>query len=171
MCGGEAMRGHLVTVLGAAAAVIVGGCGGDNPGGVGTAMDFAVASAPDLGPIENDGGGFNAVCAPPRGVTSVCNDPKSIVRLVARLGVGVDAAEGELVINMNHYRLGDGINGGVAHVSTSKPSVALGPGKMAQVDFDMCAGGDMWSEENCEFWLWGFIDTNGNGELDAGEPA
>ena len=72
---------------------------------------------------------------------------------------------------MNHYRLGNGANGGVGHTLATKAGVKLGAGKMAQLDLDMCAGGDMWSEENCEFWLYGFIDGNGNRELEAGEPA
>lgn len=101
---------------------------------------------------------------------SVCGTA-AIVRVHVALGAGVPSASGKLVLRLNHYRLGSGSSGGVGHTEKVLPAATLAPGGAIDAEFDMCSGGAMWSEENCEFNLVGFVDTNGNGALDPGEPA
>ena len=125
------------------------------------ARDLAVA--PDLA-------GDPSACAP-TGLSSACGREQSIVRSLIRLGDGMPDSAGEVVVNLNHYRLGGGASGGVAHWGTTASAATVRAATPLQADLDMCAGGDMWSEENCEFWLWAFVDKNGNAGLDAGEPA
>ena len=60
---------------------------------------------------------------------------------------------------------------GFPHADGTASGVTMGPDTPAELAFDFCVGGEMWSEENCEYNLWAFLDQNGNGTLDAGEPA
>ena len=56
--------------------------------------------------------------------------------------------------------LGQGSTGGLFHTSTSSPVVTVGPDTPTEIHFDFCQGGEMWSEDNCGFNLWGFVDLN-----------
>lgn len=159
--------GQLGLLAGIAVLVVLDGCGGTT-GGDGAA-DLAVAR--DLLPGGGDGGVVAPTCAAAKGVVSACNKEQSIVRVVVRLGDGMPDATGDVLLVLNHYRLGAGAQGGVGHTIKAKGGVTIGAATSAQIDFDMCEGGEMWSEENCEFWLYGFIDTNGNKGPDVGEPA
>lgn len=161
----------VFTLVFLAGAVGAPGCGSSGGGPTGTSGDLAQAGAADLVTEALDGGTFTPSCTAPKGVTSDCGDDTSIVRVVAHLPRGGTAREGDLVLALNHYRLGDGALGGVGHTGTSRAGIKLDPGASLQLDLDMCAGGDMWSEENCEFWLIGFLDLDGSGTLDQGEPA
>ncbi len=113
--------------------------------------------------------GFSPTCSG-TGVSS-CNKPQSIVRVVSKLGANMKDVTGDLVVNLAHYRLGQGSTGGYPHNGTTKSGVTVGTNTPVEVDFDMCTGGEMWSEENCEFNLFGFVDVNKNGTLEQGEPA
>ncbi len=113
--------------------------------------------------------GSTAMCtiAP---VASPCGAAASI-RVTARLGAGMAPAMGNLVVNIAHLRLGMSTSGGVPHTGGTRAGVTVSPTASAETAFDFCAGGEMWSEGNCEYNLWGFIDRNANRMLDAGEPA
>jgi hypothetical protein len=125
-----------------------------------------VPSNPDTGPADT---GTAPTCGP-TAVTSTCG-PAGVVRVAVQLGAGMANMTGTLVVNLNHYRLGSGATGGVPHTGTMQASFAASATMPGTIAFDMCVGGTMWSEDNCEFNLWGFLDRNGNGMLDAGEPA
>jgi hypothetical protein len=123
-------------------------------------------SAGDAG-AASDGG--NSRCVP--ATTDGLCGAKGMVRVVTSLGAGMPDATGTLVLHFDHYRLGMGSNGGVPHVAATYPAVPLSAASPVQVEFDHCLGGEMWSEENCEYNLWAFLDLDGDGALDAGEPA
>jgi hypothetical protein len=133
-------------------------------GDTGTNKDASTDSSPG-----NDAS-FQPTCGT-ASLTSSCGKPASIIRTVVKLGANMADTSGTLVVDMNHYRLGSGATGGVAHVQATKPSVTVGTTTTTELDFDMCPGGEMWSEDNCEFWVYAFIDKNNNKTLDPGEPA
>jgi hypothetical protein len=122
----------------------------------------------DTGPPGVDSGSTPASCTAPR-VTSSCG-PNAVVRVVATLPATAPAANGQLVGLLNHLRLGNGAAGGVPHTAGAQ-SVTLAPGGSSELQFDFCAGGEMWSEENCEYVLIVFVDANGNMTPDPGEPS
>jgi hypothetical protein len=137
----------------------------------GSSMDSGgmqdTGSGNDSGMMGNDGG-FNPSCSGTG--TSACGKPQSIMRVVTKLGGMLPDATGDVVVMMTHYRLGSGSTGGVFHTMATKTGT-VGVNTTLEVDFDMCAGGEMWSEENCEFNLWAFVDKNKNQLPDQGEPA
>jgi hypothetical protein len=144
-----------------------GGGGGQDTGTMDSGGNPDTGMGTDSG--SDSGTGFNPSCT--GSANSACGKPQSIVRVVAKLGGGLPDASGNLVVNLAHLRLGSGASGGVAHTTGTKANTTVGANTLVEVDFDMCAGGEMWSEENCEFNLWGFVDKNKNGTLDANEPA
>lgn len=86
-----------------------------------------------------------------------------------------DVTEGDLVVVLTHSNLGNAEAGGYLHTATAAAGVdlALEPADFA---FDMCAGGEMFSEENCAYNLVAILDQNGNNGPnnfvpDPGEPA
>ena len=184
------MRVLFACLLACGAAAATASCGGDdssqqtsgndagdrpdtsttNPDGS-SAMD---SSSPDTSTPMDSGSaqdsGFVPTCSAPS-VKSSCSNPLSIVTAVVELGGGMMDATGNLVVSLNHYRLGSGATGGVYHISTTKNAVTVGSSKPVEVQFDMCLGGEMWSEDNCEFNLFAYVDVNKNGMLDSGEPA
>jgi hypothetical protein len=139
----------------------------DSGGGDDTGPGGDDSSVADTG---GDGGGFNPTCSP-ASVQSACGKPDSIVRVVAKLGNALSDASGTLRVHLNHYRLGSAGTGGVPHTEGSKANVTVGPSKEVEVQFDMCTGGEMWSEDNCEFNLVAWVDKNNDNVIDSGEPA
>jgi len=106
----------------------------------------------------------------PATITSTCG-PNGVVRVVVKLGAGMPDAAGALVVKLHHLRLGSASTGGVYHTDKTVPATTVSASTGVDVEFDFCAGGAMWSEDNCEFNLFAYVDKNGNGALDAGEPA
>jgi len=146
------------------AALDAGGPGGDAGGG------DAGGGDDDAGGGGEDDAGTVAMECSSTTMRSPCGD-QSIVRVVAALGAGMGDMTGDLVVNLHHYRLGMGSSGGVIHTRAEETGVSIGPSTPAEVHFDHCDGGEMWSEDNCEYNLWVYLDTNGNDTLDPGEPA
>ncbi|MCO4772990.1 MAG: hypothetical protein KDA24_23355 [Deltaproteobacteria bacterium] len=112
-------------------------------------------------------------CGPP--MQGACDNEASIVRGTVRLGeslIGEDP-EGDLIISLTHLRLGGGAGGGFFHAQTVIEDVDLSAGPVP-FQLDMCSGGAMYSEENCEYNLIAVLDRNGNGSgaitPDDGEP-
>jgi hypothetical protein len=108
-------------------------------------------------------------CSAPT-ISSSCQ-PEGVIRVVVRLGAGMADASGSVQLVLAHEMLGQGSTGGLFHTSTSSPIVTVGANTPTEIQFDFCQGGEMWSEDNCGFNLWGFVDVNGNTSLDPGEPA
>ena len=123
----------------------------------------------DSGMMGTDSGTPGGSCAAPM-VTSVCL-PQAVVRVRALLGAGMASMTGTLRANLYHMNLGGGASGGFRHTGGSRAGVTISDTTAAEVHFDMCAEGEMWSEENCGYNLWVYLDRNGNSALDAGEPA
>jgi hypothetical protein len=134
------------------------GTGGDGNGNTDT------GTGNDSG-TGGDSGGGSCVAA---NLTSACGYPQSIVRALVTNTLA--SATGTLRVGINHYRLGSGASGGVPHVETAMANATVGS-MATQVNFDMCSNGEMWSEEDCEFSLWAYVDKNNNMQLDQGEPA
>ncbi len=88
-----------------------------------------------------------------------------------------DSTSGNLVIGLTHYRLGSGDTGGAYHTHAVVSGVDLAAGATREFSLDMCGGGGMWSEDNCEYQLIAILDQNGNNESgfnmipDPGEPS
>ena len=118
---------------------------------------------------DNGDGGFNPTCMGTG--TSACGKPQSIVRVVAKLGQGMPDMKGNVVATLSAYRQGMGSMGGVWHTNATTKDAMIGANTTAEVVVDMCAGGEAFSEENCEYNLWVFVDKNVNGVVDQGEPA
>ena len=136
-----------------------GAVGGTSMGGAGTTVATGKAGA----------GGGSAACSPPS-ISSTCA-PEAVIRVIVRLGAGIAPASGRLIVKLSHLRLGMGTSGGLAHTATWLEGATLSETDDTEVHFDMCAGGEMWSEDNCEFNLHGWLDTSPNGFPDPGEPA
>lgn len=68
---------------------------------------------------------------------------------------------GDLQIILTHSNLGGAEGGGFLHTATTVPNVDLADGPV-DFAFDMCAGGEMFSEENCAYNLIAILDQNGN---------
>jgi len=139
---------------------------------------FDAGPARDAGSTSTDAGMTVPVDAGP--TPTACREPaaaglcgtRGIVRLLAQLPAGALPATGTLMANMNHFRLGSATTGGVPHITGARgPTVTLAPGGAAEIQFDLCTAGEMWSEENCEFSSLVWVDTNGNSTVDPGEPA
>jgi hypothetical protein len=111
--------------------------------------------------------GSSGACDPPM-TRSICGNENSIVRGTATVGDGAPTS-GALMIALTHQYLGDGAAGGIYHAAISVPDVDFTAGPVP-FELDMCLGGEMWSEENCEFQIAVTLDVNGNGVVDAGEP-
>lgn len=67
-----------------------------------------------------------------------------------------------------HHRLGLGSEGGYDHSHVNIPDVDLADGPV-EFALDMCQGGEMWSEDACEFNVIAVLDTNGNNTAPAEE--
>ncbi len=94
---------------------------------------------------------------------SVCDNDASIIRGEVRLAPEMQAAEGDLVVALLHRRYGSPDVGGHPHAVTRRPGISLGPDEPFAFEIDMCdANATMWSEENCEYNLVVWLDTNGN---------
>ncbi|MGF1467058.1 MAG: hypothetical protein ACFCGT_13075 [Sandaracinaceae bacterium] len=135
------------------------------------APDDGPAADPDLGPPGVDAGRDPSACEPAQ-VSGDCG-PQGIVR--TRITLTEEAQQtitAPIVVNFFHYRLGQGAAGGVPHwTARSAGAVDLEPGVPVEIHFDHCRGGEMWSEDNCEYNLWAFADLNNDGALQVGEPA
>ncbi|HWB74358.1 MAG TPA: hypothetical protein VG755_05370 [Nannocystaceae bacterium] len=127
------------------------------------------ATSSDSGVAESSEGttGNATVCDPPL-TQSACGNPNSIVRGTATVGDGAPTT-GTLLLALTHQYLGDGASGGIYHISATIPAVDFAAGPVP-FELDMCAGGEMWSEENCEFQISVALDANDNGVIDAGDP-
>jgi hypothetical protein len=139
-----------------------------NDGGKDGAVD--TGSDGSSGNDSGGDGGFNPTCGT-TSLNSTCSNQASIVQTVAKLGNGLADQTGTLTIHLNHYRLGNGSTGGVPHTQATKASVTVGTTTTATLDVDMCTGSAMWNEDDCEFYVSEFLDKNGNGTIDPGEPA
>lgn len=143
--------------------------GGDRDGGPMPMVDAGPGGA-DSGPMPRVDAG-----PPPAGgcATSTLGSPcgpQGVLRVAARLGAGMPSMSGTLDIRLSHYRLGEGASGGIPHTGTTS-AASMSASADTQVAFDLCTGGEMWSEDNCEYNLWGFLDLNSNTVVDPGEPA
>jgi len=125
----------------------------------------------DMGDDDDDDGGDppEGDCSPTT-VRSPCDHEASIIRVRAALGEGMEETTGQLVANFFHYRLGGGSQGGVPH-NSGVTDVTISPTRFAEVHWDHCTNGEMWSEENCEYNLWVFLDLDRDLMLDPGEAA
>jgi hypothetical protein len=129
----------------------------------------------DPGPGDTDpADDYVPECAPPD--ASTCREQGSLLRGTVRLPAGFDGpARGDLMVAVTHYRLGDGDYGGVPHYGAVIEDVDLSEGPV-EWTFDMCLGGAMWSEENCEYNLVAVLDGGGDNDPynvlpETGEPS
>jgi hypothetical protein len=152
-------------------AVALTGCGNDrDPGdddddaaadGDADSDSDADADADADGDADADADGdADPVCGEPA-IESICGNDASIVMGMARAGDGIEETQGQLVVVLNHYRLGDGIAGGVAHSGAVVPDSDIA-GAGAAFEFDMCDASAMWTEDNCEYNLIAFLDLDGD---------
>jgi hypothetical protein len=150
------------------AATTPGASSGTSPAessGDGAAASSESGIAESSGESGTTGGA--AVCDAP--VTqSACGNPNSIVRGTVTVGDGAPTT-GSLIVSLTHQYLGDGASGGIAHMAGTIPDVDFTAGPVP-FELDMCVGGEMWSEENCEFQIAVTLDANDNGIVDAGDP-
>lgn len=142
------------------------------PGG-----DSGMMMGTDSGPGTDSGMMMGTDSGPPPGgdcsapmLSSGCG-PQAVVRVRAVLGAGMGSMTGNLVANLHHLYLGGGVTGGFFHTNGTRTGATISESTAAEVHFDLCAGGEMWSEENCGYNLWVYLDRNGNSALDSGEPA
>jgi hypothetical protein len=163
-CGDDPPRSHGNDGGDGGQGAVGGGNGGGNGGSAVGGMGNGGMGNGGMGA----GGSGPGTCSGAQ-IPSGCGKPQSVVRVLATLGSG--SASGPLRVTLAHLRLGNAGTGGVYHTDASSAPVTLGGGESTELQFDMCSGGEMWSEDNCEFNLWGYIDANGNGVLDVGEPA
>jgi hypothetical protein len=157
-------------------ALAIAGCGDDagsgstdGSGPAGPGSGGSEGGAGPAGPGRGGGatasssgtGGSTATCSAPP--ASSCNKTGSIVRGQVSLAPGLQptSTAGSLSISLSHYRLGNGSSGGVPHAGIQMPNVDLAQGPV-EFALDMCTGGEMWSEDNCEFNVIAILDTNGN---------
>jgi hypothetical protein len=159
------IRSHALGLIAAFSAIVA--CSSDKKKPPGTEQPI---TTPD-GAIANDDAGAGWVPTCMGTATSLCGKPQSIVRVVAKLGDGMPDETANVVVTQSLYRLGMGSSGGVWHTSGTTKGAKIGATTPVEVIFDMCAGGEMFSEDNCEYNLWSFVDRNVNGVLDQGEPA
>lgn len=145
------------------------GGGGSDSGGIDGGGGGDDAGAGTDAAMSVDSGMSGGSCAAPT-VTSPCG-PQAVVRVRATLGAGMGSMTGALVANLHHLALGGGATGGFLHTNATSAGATISPTEAAEVHMDFCAGGEMWSEENCGYNLWVYLDLNGNSSLDAGEPA
>ena len=111
---------------------------------------------------------------PPPGPSS-CGDESSVIRARITLPPDASGSEGTLFVGLTHQALGGGADGGSYHWHEEIPNVDWSSGSTL-VELDMCDGGQMWTEDNCEFVFFAFLDVNGNANAgsflpDAGEPS
>lgn len=97
------------------------------------------------------------------------------VALSDELLATLEDTTGDLQIILTHSNLGGAEAGGFLHTATSVSNVDLADGPV-DFAFDMCAGGEMFSEENCAYNVIAILDQNGNNGPndyvpDEGEPA
>lgn len=135
--------------------------------------DDDASSDDSPGETTDDSGEPVLECAEPR--ASVCGNEAAVVRGTVRLdpALETEVTEGTLVVVLTHEAYSGNIGGGY-HIDTRQTvDLAEGP---AEFQFDMCEGGEMWTEENCDYSLLVMVDTNGNNNAsnylpDPGEPA
>ena len=122
----------------------------------------------DSGPGTDSGTTPTGMCTA-RTVSSSCGN-QAVVRSRVLLGSGMGSMTGTVRVTLAHTSLGSLSSGGVYHIDGTT-SGAVSETVAAEVQFDFCGGGEMWSEENGGYNLWAYLDLNSNGALDAGEPA
>ena len=106
-------------------------------------------------------------------MTSACGNPSSIVQGHVRLGDGIDVTRGDLLVALMHEAY-NGNAGGGYHYAITIPNADLS--EPVPFMFDMCAGGEMWTEENCTYALQVILDQDGDQSSvnvlpDVGEPS
>ncbi len=144
-----------------------GGSGGaDSSGEAESSSEDGAASSSSTDEGSTTGGA--ASCMPPTGA-SICGNDNSIVRGLATLPDGTAPAAGSLLVLLNHEYLGDGANGGVPHNGVALPGADFGAGAVP-FELDMCANGEMWSEENCDYIVSVTLDLDADNAIDPGEP-
>jgi len=107
--------------------------------------------------------------------TGGCGTEAAIVRATIEIPPGASATQGALFFGISHEYLGGGATGGYYHTSKRIPNVDLSDGPIS-VELDMCTGGAMYSEDNCSYNFFAFLDLNDNADPnsflpDPGEPA
>lgn len=122
----------------------------------------------DDGPPTDHDAAPAPTCAPAQ-LVSECGS-RAVIRATAQLPDGAEPASGTLVTGLLHRRLGDGSMIGVPHTVEARPDVTMTPGDAIDLELDFCAGGEMWSEENCDFVLFAFVDMDGDTRPTDGEP-
>ncbi|MFT4625226.1 MAG: hypothetical protein ACI8PZ_003894 [Myxococcota bacterium] len=104
------------------------------------------------------------VCDPPG--PSACGSEGSMIRGQVRVAPGTEGdLTGDVFIGLTHEWLGNGEEGGFPHISATYPGVDLAQGPV-EFEFDMCDGGEMWSEENCSYQLIVILDQDGDQALE-----
>ena len=103
---------------------------------------------------------------------SLCDNEASIVRGRVSLAPGLvpDGTDGDLVLGLTHFRLGGEEEGGYHHIDSLVRNVDLADGPVS-FSFDMCDGGEMWSEENCEYNLIAILDLDKNNGAEDWTPS
>jgi len=134
--------------------------------------DEVAVDEPDA-TVDTDSSTSSGLSACDQPLKSACSDRSSVIRGQVTLGGGLTASTGDLFVALVHEVIG-GADGGAYHTSVAVQGVDLS--EPVPFALDMCAGGRMWSEENCEYSLQVILDLNGNqGPLnllpDPGEPA
>ena len=139
------------------------GSGGDDDDDNDVGAADGSPDSTDGQPSEPDGS-VQLSCAAP--AATQCGNDAARIRGHVRMAAGMtpDSTTGNLVIGLTHYRLGSGSTGGVYHTHTMVNGVDLAAGATREFSLDMCTGGRMWSEENCEYQLIAILDLNGNNE-------
>lgn len=106
---------------------------------------------------------------------SACDNPASVIRGQVRLAPGsTGPTTGTLFVALAHEAY-SGEAGGGYHIDITIPSVDLAAGPVP-FELDMCLGGAMWSEENCDYGLVAILDQADDQAWDnlapaPGEPA
>jgi hypothetical protein len=106
-------------------------------------------------------------------MTSLCGNQSSIVQGHVRLAEGIEPVTGTLFLALNH-EIYEGSLGGGYHMHTLIPNADLS--EPVPFAIDMCADGEMWTEENGPYTLIAILDKNGNqspGDMlpEGGEPS
>jgi hypothetical protein len=90
---------------------------------------------------------------------SACGAAGSVVRGQVRVSSAIGRKRGDLFLALTHSVYNGPLGGGY-HIHTLIEDVDLS--EPVPFAVDMCAGGEMWSELNCEYGLVVILDTNDN---------
>ncbi len=156
-----------------------GGSGGSTSSSSGTGGSSSTSGTGGSSSTSGTGGSSSSTSGTGGGspdcgallVNSACGDDASVVRVLALLGGGMSPTNGDLYVQLSHASQDGASSPGGFHTDSWSNGVTLDPSTPVEHHIDMCTGSAMWSEENGQFNLWAYLDTDGNGSLGAGEPA